>query len=421
MTARRAGRPLWWAAGLLLVLVLGGVGYALTTGPETAVLPSTPSEGAAAAREDAAAELLLELVAGLQDGDRAGLRELAAPTRQARREVGDLVANVRSLGIVDLSMRYLDENEGRSVGGLPPRLREKAWVGDVELSWRLADHDESPATLEVGLGFLETQGGAAFVSARGDWDRQTPLWLLHRLAVVESQRTLVMAATRAEAAREYGAMARRAVRDVARVLPAWRGSVVVAVPRSQEALTRVLASSSSYGGIAAVTAPVDGSLAASAPTRIFVNPAVFDPLGEQGAQIVISHEAAHVATDAAISTMPTWLLEGFADYVALAHVDLPVEVTASQILARVRSHGPPRRLPSEADFESENRHLGASYEAAWLACRLIEEQYGERRLVAFYEQADRDGGTDAAFRDVLGTTQRELTAAWRAELRELAG
>ena len=55
-----------------------------------------------------------------------------------------------------------------------------------------------------------------------------------------------------------------------------------------------------------------------------MNPPVFEPLGPQGAQIVMSHEAAHVATDAAASSMPTWLLEGFADYVALAHVDLPV-------------------------------------------------------------------------------------------------
>jgi len=397
------------------------VGFALTTGTESAVLPTTPPESPHASREAAAAELLTDLAEALQDGDREQLRELAASTPRARREIADLGANVRNLEIVDLSMRYLDENEGRSVSGLPARLRDKAWVGDVQLSWRLADHDESPANLEVGLAFLETADGAAFVSARGGWGRQTPLWLLDRLAVVESRRTLVMAATGRSQAREYDAMARRAVRDVAKVLPGWRGSVVVAVPRSQKDITRVLASSSSYGGIAAVTAPVDGSLAPSAPTRIVLNPAVFDPLGEQGAQIVMSHEAAHVAVDAAISTMPTWLLEGFADYVALAYVDLPVEVTASQILAQVRRDGPPDRLPSEADFESENRHLGASYEAAWLACRLIEEQYGERRLIDFYEQADRDGGTAAAFREVLGTTQRELTAAWRDELRELAG
>ena len=103
----------------------------------------------------------------------------------------------------------------------------------------------------------------------------------------------------------------------------------------------------SYGGIAAVTTTVDGSLSPQAPVHIFVNPRVFDPLGARGSQIVMSHEATHVATGAAVSSMPTWLLEGFADFVALDHVDLPVSVTASQILARVRKSGPPAHLPGK--------------------------------------------------------------------------
>ena len=204
------------------------------------------------------------------------------------------------------------------------------------------------------------------------------------------------------------------------MFPRWRGRLVVEVPGSQDVLDRVLDSDSSYDAIAAVTAPVDGSLSPSAPTHIFVNPPVFDPLGPRGAQIVLSHEAAHVATNAAISSMPTWLLEGFADYVALAHVDLPVEVTASQILQQVRDHGVPDHLPGQDDFASESKTLGASYEAAWLACRLIAQEYGEDKLIAFYRRADRGSSTAAAFKDVLGTTEKEFTGQWRDQLRSLA-
>ena len=68
----------------------------------------------------------------------------------------------------------------------------------------------------------------------------------------------------------------------------------------------------------------------------------------------MSHEATHVATGAALSTMPTWLLEGFADYVALAHVDLPVSVTASQILGQVRKHGS-ARAPAREGASSTRR------------------------------------------------------------------
>ena len=155
--------------------------------------------------------------------------------------------------------------------------------------------------------------------------------------------------------------------------------------------------------------------------HIFVNPRVFDPLGPQGSQIVMSHEATHVATGAAVSTMPTWLLEGFADFVALDHVDLPVSVTASQVLARVRRKGPPSRLPGKTEFDPQNAALGASYEAAWLACRLLGERYGEKKLIAFYRAADESGSTTEPFRRVLGTDQSSFTRSWRAYLRRLAG
>jgi hypothetical protein len=134
----------------------------------------------------------------------------------------------------------------------------------------------------------------------------------------------------------------------------------------------------------------------------------------------MSHEATHVAVDAATSTMPTWLLEGFADYVALARSDLPVAVTASQILAKVRQEGPPRTLPGVDDFDPANKLLGTSYEAAWLACRLLAEQYGEKRLVAFYDAVDAGAAPERAFVD-LGTTEEAFTQRWRGYLRELAG
>ncbi len=167
---------------------------------------------------------------------------------------------------------------------------------------------------------------------------------------------------------EYADLADRAVADVKKVLPRWRGKLVVEVPDSQADLDRMLdAKGNAYDAIAAVTTTVDGSLSSSSPVHIMVNPSVFDGLGDRGAQIVMSHEATHVATDAATSSMPMWLLEGFADYVALAHVDLPVSVTASQILADVRKDGPPKALPGPHEFDPANKALGASYEAAWLA------------------------------------------------------
>src|SRR4029079_112572 len=110
------------------------------------------------------------------------------------------------------------------------------------------------------------------------------------------------------------------------------------------------------------------------PVHVFVNPEVFDMLRPTGAQVVLSHEAAHVATDAARSTVPPWLLEGFADYVALRDVDLPVTTSAAQIIRQVRRDGVPDALPGAAEFDTATTHLGATYESAWLACVLLAER-----------------------------------------------
>ena len=80
-----------------------------------------------------------------------------------------------------------------------------------------------------------------------------------------------------------------------------------------------------------------------------------------------------------------------------------------------------RPVSQQDDFASENTGLGASYEAAWLACRLIAQSYGEDKLIAFYDRADQDTSTTKAFRSVLGTTQKRFTAQWRDQLRDLAG
>ena len=422
MTGFKAGRPRWWVTGLVLLAGLLGVGYFLVKGPDTAVLPPPTGQEGAPAREDAAADLLDKLTAALAEGSRQDALALAPPGDDAARaELSDLVGNVRRLGVTDLAMRYVDENAGRRPAGVAPRLADRAWVGDVQLDWKIDGYDEGDSHLEVTMVFLETRDGAAFVTARTDYGEQAPLWLLEPLTVQRSPRALAAVAGGSVEAERFGALADQAVRDVRKVFPRWDGRLVVEVPSSQQDLDRVLSSDTSYDAIAAVTAPVDGSLSPSAPTHIFVNPPVFSPLGEQGSQIVMSHEATHVATDAAISSMPTWLLEGFADYVALAHVDLPVEVTASQIIKQVRKDGPPPTLPGQEDFASENTGLGASYEAAWLACRLIAQTYGEDRLLAFYDRADRGASTQDAFRQVLGTTEEQFTARWRDQLRDLAG
>jgi hypothetical protein len=249
----------------------------------------------------------------------------------------------------------------------------------------------------------------------------SPLWLSGPLRVDRTRGTLVLVDGGGREARRYDAQARVAVRVVRRVLPGWRAGLVVEVPASERALERALhAAAGSYRQIAAVTTSPDGSSAARAPVHVFVNTGVFGDLRPAGAQVVLSHEATHVATGAFTSPMPLWLLEGFADYVALRDVHLPVSRSAAQVAAEVRRHGAPAALPSDAAFGRDAADLGATYESAWLAVRQVAADAGERALVRFYDEADAGTPVGRALPRATGVTVPALTDQWRRLLRQLA-
>jgi hypothetical protein len=249
-----------------------------------------------------------------------------------------------------------------------------------------------------------------------------PIWLLGPLDVRRSDRTLV-AATRPALARRLDLALRRAVDDVQRVLPSWRGSLVGYGPGTAEEFDHVIAAASphAYDGIAAVTTTVDGSRSADAPVAIVVNPDVFDTLGPIGSHVVISHESTHVATKATTVSMPLWVAEGFADYVGVGSVDVPLSVSARAAVRDVRNFGLPDGLPTNSAFQVRNG-VEAVYEESWLAIRLIAREYGESRLVAFYEAiVEHPNALGPALRETLGTTRGALTRDWRRELQEIAG
>jgi hypothetical protein len=414
-------------AGLVLCLVVAAVvAVVVARRPQSAVLPGDSQRSGSTAdadevRADAASGLVERLAPLLEHGTQSQVTGLAASgDRRAAAELATLRDNVRSVGITGLSMRYVDEKADALSAVQERALGDGAFVGEVQMAWRVGGFDRHDSHMEVPLVFREQGSRVGFVTARGLSGDASPLWMVEPVHVHRTARSLVIGARRGGLAM-FSRLADRAVGDVRKVLRRWRGRLVVEVPDSQRTLTRVLGSSSgSYGEIAAVTTSVDGTLSPDTPVHIFVNPQVFDPLGDRGSQIVMSHEATHVAVGAAFSSMPTWLLEGFADYVALAHANIPVTVAASQILGRVRKKGPPAQLPGPDQFSSRNQALGSTYEAAWLACRLLGRRYGEHRLIEFYRASDRASSTTGPFRSVLRTDQTAFTRDWRDDLTRLA-
>ena len=159
--------------------------------------------------------------------------------------------------------------------------------------------------------------------------------------------------------------------------------------------------------------------------RVFINKAAMSTLNDQGVRIVLTHEATHVLTGVVGNTaMPLWLVEGFADYVALLGVHKPLSVEAGRILAEVKDGQLPDRLPLQPDFDAA-RAAGADaytavYEASWLACRWLAQSSGQGALVRLYVDV-RDGTpVDQAMRDDIGMTLATFTSQWQRNLRLLA-
>ena len=385
---------------------------------EVEVPPPSASKDSSGERADQARKTLAQLSERLRSGDRDDVVALATP--EARELLGQVDDNAAALRISDVSMRYVDEGAPLTAEELAElgEDAEGAWRATVELEYRYGGFDKTPARMETSVVLAPTSDGARIVSF-GDAGSRTPLWLADRLSVVRTGDTLVAAA--GDSAGRYARLLPPAVRQVRRVLPDWRGPLIVEVPRSASQLDAALkAEPGQYDNIAAVTTTVDGSLASDAPVRVFVNPTVFGKLKERGAQVVMSHEATHVATGATFTTMPTWLQEGFADFVALDDAGVPVDLAARQILDRIRKEGLPRTLPTSEDLDPTANGLGATYEEAWLACRFMAQKYGADRLVRFYRSVAAGASTQEAFRSELGTTQRMFVAQWRRDLARLA-
>ena len=400
------------AASVLLLLVVAAVTFLVTRDEDYVASPGGGS------RPDAEPAEAARVLRSLEDSVTARDPDAAAALGGGSGAGADLlrtvVANAEALDVADFTLRYVDETSATSADG--------AWTAAVDMTWRFAGYDREPVREEVLVGF-DASGEGATLTSIGGGDRRTPLWLTTPLEVRAGDDALVLTAGSAEQADRLAAQAAAAVPAVRAVLPAWPGGLVVEVPGSAEDLDALLAADpGTYANIAAVSATVDGTLTPTSPAHVFVNPDLFGGLGPEGEQVVITHEATHIATSAPVTGgVPLWLLEGFADYVALRDTDLPMSKTAGQVIAQVRADGIPDALPGPDEFDAGATHLGAAYEAAWVACLVVADLAGEEALVRVYDDVSGGADVDESLRSSAGIDVQELTRRWQVRLESLAG
>jgi hypothetical protein len=308
-----------------------------------------------------------------------------------------------------------------------------AFAGKVTARYRIDGYDHTAARLDLYYTFRQHHN-RWYIAADTDGDRagyltQRQLWDFGPVTVVRGERSIVLGLGSKASLERHASEADAAVPRVTRVWGTdWERKVVVLAPDSQARMAALLgAPAGKYAQIAAITRaesamPADVGVA----DRIVINPAIWARLSSTGRRIVMTHEITHVATRTATNAWtPTWLSEGFADYVGYLGTDVAADVAARELLGDVRLDGAPKALPRDGDFDVESDDLAATYEKAWLACRLIANQQGQSKLVAFYREVGTFGGTrtanlGAAFDGVLSTTVKRFTAAWRDDLTDLA-
>jgi hypothetical protein len=322
------------------------------------------------------------------------------------------------LGASAVELRYVS-------GGEVADRADGSALATVDVSWRAEDmiglNNTTVHTSSVAFRVAPQADGGFSVVDASPREGALPIWLSGKVAVERSAGSVVIRVDGGDAQLPVESMSAAARTAVARVVPGTKGDVTVVSPHTQDQMARLVAQPvDQIRQIAAVTTRLDGRGGTSADTVIVLNPVVFSTMDRRAALVVLTHEAAHLLTDAVGTRAESWVVEGFADFVALHDDSASLSVSAGQILAEVKAGRTPKRLPTAADFDAESHGLGAVYESAWMIFRMLDERYGDSAVVAFYESI-LDGAelADAVARSFRLTTD-QLTDEWQDYLAKSA-
>ena len=268
-----------------------------------------------------------------------------------------------ALGASAVELRYV------SGGDVADRADGSA-VALVDVSWRAgAQIGLSGTTVHTpSVAFRvapQADGRFSLVTARPR-EGALPIWLAGRVAVERTAGSVVIRVDGGDPELPVESMAMTARTAVGRVVPGTKGEVTVVSPHTQQQMAQLVGQPlDQVRQIAAVTTRLDGRGGSSADTVIVLNPSVFSTMDRRASQIVLTHEATHLLTHAVGTRAESWVVEGFADFVALHDDSAALSVSAGQILGEVNAGRAPKHLPTATDFDAEGHGLGAVYESAW--------------------------------------------------------
>jgi hypothetical protein len=385
------------AAGLLLAL---GAGLLVWQRPW-----ATPGSGDQQdVPPDARALIVRQFQLMTAANSRAEFADSFGTSGEARSTGRDVWDARRALGVEDVRYRY--ERGGEAVDRADGTTSAR-----VRVSWR-------GGSSHVRFRLRPRTSGFDVISASNAGRDPLPVWLAGQVRVSRSGGVTLLAVDGGDRDVDVQDLAKKAVARVDRLMPSTHGRLTVVVPKRAATTAAVLGRRpSQVAQVAAISAVLGGR---GGKPAIVLNPTLFSRMDARARLVVMTHEATHVLTGIVGRKVDLWVAEGFADYVALRDDRAPLAVSAGQILRQVKTHGPPKSLPSRKDFDESAHGLGAAYEAAWLAFRMLGERFGDEAVRDFYADVVAGTPVGAAAQRSLGLSIPGITAEWRDYLRKSA-
>jgi hypothetical protein len=426
--------------GLLLIAVVAAVVVVALDNGGSAPAPSEPATGptapAAVARLHEIQHLLLQRSKAVLHHDKAAFLATVDPQSPAfRRRQSQMFGNLAAVHFASWS--YVITADPRRDPPDAKRYADPVWAPSFfALRYRLARFDSRPTNLQQYPTFVKREGHWYLASLTDYAPRglvsATDLWDYGKVTVLRRSDVLVLGfADERETMRSVAGDVHEAIPQVTKVWGTrWAQRAVVIVPRTMRQMALIDADRENLSEIAALTS-AEVSTRPGHPTpvgdRITINPRNWPRLSPLGQSIVLRHELTHVATQSVTGAQtPSWLSEGFADYVGFKFSGISTSLAGHELQAEIEAGRVPSRLPRERGFRGSSTRLAATYEAAWFACRTIVERYGERKLVRFYRAVGTSSAPTAqavrsALMSVLDLPLTRFVTLWRhAMVNELA-
>ena len=383
----------------------------------------------ASLRTRAVRQLLAARAAAVLDRNRTAFLATVDPTATAfLGKQGALFSNLHDVPLASWTYDLDPDRERAHTAALDAR-RGTWWSPNVTLRYAISGFDRTPTLQQQGLTFVQ-RGGHWYVAADDDFASTghatiRDLWDGGPVVVARGASCLVLGHPHsARFVRSIVADCDAAVPRVTKVWgTGWVQRVVLMIPDSTAELARVVPDAGDLSQIAAVaTAELVTPAAGYHPVgdRVIINPANFEALGPLGRRVVLTHEVTHVASRASTGLqVPTWFVEGLADYVGYQGTRIPLAVAVEELRSDVRAGKVPAELPIDSDFDGSRKDLAQTYEMSWMAVVLMARTYGQGAVLHVYRDTGADpsnGALDRAMRKDLHTTLGAFEKAWQADL-----